>query len=215
MALQVEIIPVTPFQQNCCLLWDADTKEAVLTDVGGNADVLWARIEELGLNLKEIWLTHGHVDHAGGVADLRALKEVPVIGPHEGDAFWLDQLPEATSKYGFPVSPALTPNKWLIEGDTVQVGAHAFSVLHIPGHTPGHVVFYSAEYGLIIGGDILFKGSIGRTDFPRGNHQDLISNIQNKLYVLPDATDVIPGHGPMTNIGDEKRSNPFVQAAFG
>lgn len=213
MALKIEIIPVTAFQQNCCLLWDEDSKEAVLTDVGGNADVLWARVQELGLDLKEIWLTHGHLDHAGGVADLCAHKNVPVIGPHADDAFWLYQLPEATAKYGFPVSPAITPNKWLNEGDSVQVGAHEFTVLHIPGHTPGHVVFYSAEYGLIIGGDILFKGSIGRTDFPRGNHQDLISNIQQKLYTLPDETEVIPGHGPMTNIGYEKHHNPYVRVA--
>ena len=212
MTLQVEIIPVTPFQQNCCLLWDADTKEAVLTDVGGNADMLWARVQELGLDLQQIWLTHGHLDHAGGVVDLCQYKAVPVIGPHPDDAFWLDQLPEATAKYGFPVSDVVKPTSWLQEGDSVKVGAHEFQVLHIPGHTPGHVVFYSAEYGLIIGGDILFQGSIGRTDFPRGNHQDLISNIQQNLYTLPDATEVIPGHGPMTSIGHEKRTNPYVRA---
>ena len=161
MTLQVEIIPVTPFQQNCCLLWDADTKEAVLTDVGGNADVLWARIQELGLDLQQIWLTHGHLDHAGGVADVRTLKDVPVIGPHPDDAFWLDQLPEATAKYGFPVSPVVKPTQWLNEGDVVKVGAHAFQVLHIPGHTPGHVVLLGRVWL-----DYRWRHLVPRLDWP-------------------------------------------------
>lgn len=212
MALKIEIIPVTAFQQNCCLLWDDVSLDAVLTDVGGNADMLWQRVQDLGLNLQAIWLTHGHVDHAAGVADMCTYQKVPVQGPHIDDDFWLQQLPEITAKYGFPHSPVVVPSQWLNEGDVLNVGSHEFKTLHIPGHTPGHVVFYSEEHGIIIGGDVLFAGSIGRTDFPRGNHADLIQNIQQKLYVLPNETEVIPGHGPMTTIGREKVSNPYVRA---
>ncbi|MDO5639590.1 MAG: MBL fold metallo-hydrolase [Neisseria sp.] len=210
MALQVEIMAVTPFRQNCCLIWDDETREAVLTDVGGDVPVLLQEIAAKGVTLKEIWLTHGHLDHAGGVAAFLQQQDVPVIGPHADDLFLLEQLPERTAEFGFPISPSFVPTRWLQEGDRLSVGAYGFEVLHIPGHTPGHVVFYCAEAGLLVAGDVLFYESIGRTDFPRGNHADLIDNISRKLLVLPEAVNVIPGHGRMTTIGHEKRHNPFL-----
>lgn len=209
MALQAEIIAVTPFRQNCTLLWDDETREAVLTDVGGDVSYLLQELDAKNLTLTAIWLTHGHLDHAGGVVALREHRPVPVIGPHADDEFLLQALPETTAQYGFPVSPAFEPTRWLTEGETLKVGSHAFQVLHIPGHTPGHVVFYCAEARLLIAGDVLFYETIGRTDFPRGNHADLIHNIRTKLFVLPEDTRVIAGHGRMTDIGHEKRHNPF------
>lgn len=210
MSLQLEIFPVTPFQQNCTLLWDDQTREAVFIDVGGEAERLLAAAAGRGLNPVGIWLTHGHVDHVGGVADMRARSALPVDGPHADDAFWLDSLPDVTAAYGFPPSPAIRPDRWLGEGDTLKLGAYRFDVLHIPGHTPGHVVFYCAAEQLLIAGDVLFHESVGRTDFPRSSHTDLIRNIRDKLLVLPDDTCVLPGHGPMTTIGHERRHNPFL-----
>lgn len=185
--------------------------QAVFTDVGGSAQTLWQTAQQLGVTPEAIWLTHGHLDHAGGVADMRAAHHLPVIGPHSEDAFWLDALPEITANYGFPPSPAISPDQWLEEGDTLQVGQYSFEVLHIPGHTPGHVVFYQPEAELLIAGDVLFRESIGRTDFPKGNHADLIHHIRHKLFTLPETTQVIPGHGSMTTIGHEKRHNPFLR----
>ncbi len=210
MALQFEILPVTPFLQNCALLWDDETREAVFTDVGGETERLLAEAARRDLLLKGIWLTHGHVDHAGGVAEMRRQTGLPVSGPHPDEAFWLDALPDAAAAYRFPATPAIRPDTWLNEGNTLQLGRHRFEVLHIPGHTPGHVVFYCREEKLLIAGDVLFYESIGRTDFPRGNHADLIRNIRSKLLVLPEDTRVLPGHGAMTTIGHEKRHNPFL-----
>lgn len=210
MTLQIDIIPVTPFRQNCTLLWDSDSKNAVLTDVGGDTAYLLARIAERDLTLQAIWLTHGHLDHAGGVVELTEKQVVPVLGPHQDDDFLLASLPDTTRQYGFPVSPAFTPTRWLNEGDALQVGQYHFQVLHIPGHTPGHVVYYCAEAKLLIAGDVLFYESIGRTDFPRGNHQDLINNIRHKLFTLPDDTTVVSGHGRLTTIGHEKQHNPYL-----
>lgn len=210
MALQVEIMPVTPFRQNCTLIWDDETKEGVLTDVGGDADFLLETVAKRGILLKEIWLTHGHLDHAGGVVALLAQQQVPVAGPHQDDLFLLEQLPERTAEFGFPVSPAFVPTRWLQEGEVLTVGAYQFDVLHIPGHTPGHVVFYCPQAELLVAGDVLFYESIGRTDFPRGNHADLIRNITDKLLVLPETAKVIPGHGRMTTIGHEKQHNPYL-----
>lgn len=211
MALQYETIPVTPFQQNATILWDDQTREAVLLDVGGAADTLLAATAGHGLNLCAVWLTHGHLDHVGGVVDLTHKIDLPVFGPQQDDDFWLRQLPEITEAYGFPVSPAFVPARWLNEGDTVAVGAHEFQVLHIPGHTPGHVVFYSAANRLLLAGDVLFRGSIGRTDFPRGSQADLLRHIRSKILTLPDNTQVLPGHGPMTTIGYEKQHNAFLR----
>lgn len=212
MTLRVQIIPVTAFRQNCCILWDDESKEAVITDMGGDADVVWQEIAKNGLKAKEIWLTHGHLDHAGGVVSLHALCRLPVLGPHQDDAFLLDGLPQITQQYGFPVSPAFKPDRWLNNDEVLSVGRFSFQVIHIPGHTPGHVVFYCEEAKLLIAGDVLFYESIGRTDFPRSNHDDLIHHIRHRLYTLPDDTVVISGHGRSTTIGHEKRHNPFIQA---
>ena len=211
MALQIQVIPVTPLQQNAALLWDDVSREAVLTDVGGEAERLLSAVSQHQLKLQAIWLTHGHLDHASGVADLTEQQSVPVLGPHQSDDYWLQALPEITANYGFPVSKPLTPTRWLEDGDELSVGEHKFIVYHIPGHTPGHVVFYSQENNLLIAGDVLFRESIGRTDFPGGNHADLIHGIQSKLLTLPDSTRVLPGHGPMTTIGHEKLHNPYLR----
>lgn len=211
MALHFVILPVTQFMQNATLLWDDNSKEAVLTDVGGDVDYLLGVVAQKNLRLMEIWLTHGHVDHVAGVPDLRQICDVPILGPQSDDAFWIDQLSTITQAYGFPHAAAFAPTRWLNEGDTVSVGAYSFTVLHIPGHTPGSLVYYSAEAKLLIAGDVLFRESIGRTDFPKGNHQDLIDNIRQKIFSLPDDTRVITGHGAMTTIAHEKTHNPFVQ----
>lgn len=211
MTLHCEMIAVTPFRQNCTLLWDDETGEAVLTDVGGDVPFVLAEVAKRGLKLTAVWLTHGHLDHAGGVVELLSQYDVPVLGPHEEDGFLLEQLPQVTVQYGFPVSPAFKPSRWLQEGDTLAVGNYTFEVLHIPGHTPGHVVFYCKDAELLIAGDVLFYETIGRTDFPRGNHADLIRNIASKLLVLPEHTTVVAGHGRTTTIGHEKRHNPFLQ----
>ncbi|WP_367483738.1 MBL fold metallo-hydrolase [Snodgrassella alvi] len=211
MALQIQVIPVTPFQQNAALLWDDVSREAVLTDVGGEAERLLSAVSQHQLKLQAIWLTHGHLDHASGVANLTEQQSVPVLGPHQSDDYWLQALPEITANYGFPVSKPLTPTRWLEDGDELSVGEHKFIVYHIPGHTPGHVVFYSQANNLLIAGDVLFRESIGRTDFPGGNHADLIHGIQSKLLTLPDSTRVLPGHGPMTTIGHEKLHNPYLR----
>lgn len=210
MALQFEILPVTPFLQNCTLIWDEDSKDAVLTDVGGESERLLAEVARRGLNLKAVWLTHGHADHVGGVVELTGKTGIPVLGPHADDDFWIRQLPQITQAYRFPFSPPFAPTRWLNEGDVLEVGAYRFEVLHIPGHTPGHVVLYCAQAGLLVAGDVLFLESIGRTDFPRGNHGDLIRNIHAKILTLPEDTRVITGHGAMTTIGHEKRHNPFL-----
>ena len=209
MSLKIQIMPVTPLQQNCSLIWDDETNEGVLTDVGGDVEHLLAAVDKLGVKLQAIWLTHGHVDHAGGVLALTKKHPLPVIGPHKDDQFWLDKLPQSTAQYGLPISPAFKPDRYLNEGEQLQVGAYTFDVLHIPGHTPGHVVFYCADVDLLVAGDVLFHESIGRTDFPRGNHADLIHNISTKLFVLPPETQVIPWHGRMTTIGHEVKHNPF------
>lgn len=209
MSLNIEIFAVTPFRQNCSLLWCSDTKQAVLIDAGGDADFLCQTIKERGLTLTALWLTHGHLDHAGGVPFVKSHIDAPVFGPHRDDEFLLQSLPEKTASYGFPVCPAFTPEQWLEEGAQLHVGRHRFDVLH----TPGHIVFYNAEHQLLIAGDVLFYESIGRTDFPRSNHQDLLDSIRNKLYILPDTVNVLPGHGRPTTIGHEKQHNPYVRQA--
>lgn len=209
--LNFTVIPVTPLMQNATLLWDSDSKDAVLTDVGGDVDHLLSVVDGHRLNLREIWLTHAHIDHVAGVTGLLAHREVPVLGPHEADQFWLDELPRVAASYGFPSVSSFTPTRWLNEGDVLTVGQYEFQVLHIPGHTPGSLVFYCAAENLLVAGDVLFLESVGRTDFPRGNQEDLFRNIREKLFVLPDLTRVITGHGALTTIGHEKRHNPFVR----
>lgn len=211
MALKIQIMAVTPFRQNCTLIWDDESKEAVLTDVGGDVPVIIEEVNKLGLTVKAIWLTHGHLDHCGGVVEFLQTWNVPVCGPHREDLFLLQSLPEITASYGFPVSPSFEPTQWLDEGDALYLGKHQFDVMHIPGHTPGHLVFYCKAAQLLIAGDVLFYESVGRTDFPRSSTEDLLNGIRNKLYPLPDDVLVIVGHGRTTTIGHEKRYNPFVQ----
>lgn len=210
MSLHFHVIPVTPFAQNCSILWCDASGRAAVVDAGGDIERIVDWISRQNLTVEKLLLTHGHIDHAGGAARLAEQLGVKIEGPQRAESFWLDQLPQQGHMFGFPRSEALTPDRWLEEGDTVSVGEETLNVIHCPGHTPGHVVFHSAGARLLIAGDVLFQGSIGRTDFPMGNHQQLIDAIQQKLFLLPDDTTVVPGHGPLTTIGEEKRSNPYV-----
>ena len=203
-------IPVTAFAQNCSLVWDDATKQAAVIDPGGELDRLLAEVARLGLALEQIWLTHAHIDHAGGTAELAARLGLPIIGPHPGDQFWIDGLPQQGAMFGFPHADSFTPTRWLHDGDTVELAGHVLQVRHCPGHTPGHVVFYSPEMQRAFVGDVLFAGSIGRTDFPQGNHGQLIESITTRLWPMGDDTVFIPGHGPESTFGRERRSNPYV-----
>jgi len=208
--LHYETIPVTPFQQNCSVVWEDVGMTAAIIDPGGDLDVLQSACKQLGVKLVVIWITHAHIDHAGGTAELADKLQLPIIGPHPGDQFWIDGLKDAAASYGFAPSRAFTPTRWLADGDTVTLGAHTLQVRHCPGHTPGHVVFYSPEIQRAFVGDVLFAGSIGRTDFPQGNHQDLLDSITQRLWPMGDDTVFIPGHGPESTFGRERRSNPYV-----
>jgi glyoxylase-like metal-dependent hydrolase (beta-lactamase superfamily II) len=203
-------VPVTPFQQNCSLVWDQDTKQAAVIDPGGDLDLLLAQVDELGLKLEQIWLTHAHIDHAGGTGELAQRLNVPIIGPHPGDQFWIDGLPQQSVMFGFPQAQTFKPTRWLHDGDTVTLGAHTLQVRHCPGHTPGHVVFFSPELKRAFVGDVLFAGSIGRTDFPQGNFDQLIDSIKTRLWPMGNDTVFIPGHGPESSFGRERKTNPFV-----
>ncbi|OOV86626.1 MBL fold metallo-hydrolase [Oceanospirillum linum] len=207
--MQYEIIPVTGFQQNCTLLWCDRTSDAAVIDPGGDLEHILARVDALQLRLTQIWLTHGHIDHAGGTGELAAKLNLPIIGPHKDDEFWIDGLAQQSQMFGFPVAQPFTPTRWLNDGDRLELGDERFQVLHCPGHTPGHVVFFHEGARLAQVGDVLFKGSIGRTDFPKGNHDDLIQSIREKLFPLGDDIQFIPGHGPMSTFGQERKSNPF------
>ncbi len=213
--LQVKIVPVTAFAQNCSILWDSESKEAVLIDAGGEADKLQQEVAALGLTVKALWLTHGHLDHAGAVGELARVWQVPVIGPQKEDQFWLDQIQESSARYGFPIPEPVVVDQWLEGGEILKLGTTEFEVRYAPGHTPGHVMYYSAEYSLLWTGDVLFKGSIGRTDFPRGNFDQLMQSIQRECFSLPDDTQFISGHGPLSTIGYEKQFNPFVAGKAG
>lgn len=206
-------LPVTPFAQNCSIVWCPLTQEAAVIDPGGDLPRIEAAARELGVTLKAIWLTHAHIDHAGGAAELAKRLALPIIGPHPGDQFWIDGLPEQSRMFGFAPAGHFTPTRWLHDGDTVQVGQCTLHVRHCPGHTPGHVVFHSPEARRAFVGDVLFAGSIGRTDFPQGNHQQLIDSITQRLWPMGDDTVFIPGHGPESTFGRERRHNPFLQGA--
>ena len=204
-------VPVTPFQQNCSIVWCDDTRKAAVIDPGGELPRLLGEVKRLGVTLEQIWQTHAHIDHAGGTAQLAREQGLPIIGPHEGDLFWIQGLTQQGAMFGFPPSEPFTPTRWLHDGDTVSIGHCTLQVRHCPGHTPGHVVFFSAEAKRAFVGDVLFAGSIGRTDFPGGDHQTLIDSITQRLWPMGDDVVFIPGHGPESSFGEERRSNPFVR----
>lgn len=208
--MRYQIIPVTPFEQNCTLLICEETNKAALVDPGGDIDLLLSAVKQQGVVLESILVTHGHLDHVGGVAELSKRLSLPIFGPQQEDDFWIQAIPEQCRSFGFPPCDSFTPTRWLADGDTVQVGQESLQVIHCPGHTPGHVVFFSATARLALVGDVLFKGSIGRTDFPRGDYQTLIDSIQLKLWPLGEDVAFIPGHGPMSTFKQEMRDNPFV-----
>jgi hydroxyacylglutathione hydrolase len=210
--IRAMIAPVTPFQQNCTIVWCAKTNKAAIIDPGGEVPRLLEALAANGLTLEKIWITHGHMDHAGGTVALKEATGVPIEGPHREDAFWIDQIAESGSRYGIEGKP-FTPDRWLDDGDVVTLGETQFEVLHCPGHTPGHVVFFHRQGRFAQVGDVLFQGSIGRTDLPRGDHADLIDAITTKLWPLGDDVRFVPGHGPMSSFGQERRSNPFVADA--
>ena len=210
MALQVDVIPVTGFQQNCTLLWDDETGDAVMVDPGGNIPRLQAALEETGSTLKTIYLTHGHVDHAGGATELSELTGAPIIGPHHGDQFLLDEMETQGAAYRIKARNC-TPSRYLDDGETVTMAGVEFLVRHCPGHTPGHVVYLDLANNFGIMGDVLFKGSIGRTDFGTyGNYEQLMTAIRDKILVLPDDFAFTCGHGPGSTIGTERLFNPFL-----
>lgn len=215
-ALHYQIIPVTAFQQNCSLVWCNTTKAAALIDPGGETERLLAAVKQQGLRLEQIWLTHGHLDHVGATAELiekypsSEMGPLRVEGPHTADNFWINALPQQAQMLNLPPVGDFQPTRWLEHGDQLKLGEHSFDIMHCPGHTPGHVVIYHAPSKHLWVGDVLFKESIGRTDFPMGNLQDLQNAIRSHLFSLPDDTTFTPGHGPESSIGWEKRHNPFV-----
>jgi hydroxyacylglutathione hydrolase len=208
--LQLALVPVTPFSQNCSLLVCTRTGRAAAFDPGGDLDRIDEALARLGAKLEKVFLTHGHIDHCGQSAEFARRHGVPLEGPHREDKFWIDQLPEQGKRFGFAALAAFEPDRWLDDGDTVQFGDQTLQVIHTPGHTPGHVVFFHEGARLAIVGDVLFQGSIGRTDFPRGNHATLIDSITRKLWPLGEDVSFVPGHGPMSSFGDERRHNSFV-----
>jgi glyoxylase-like metal-dependent hydrolase (beta-lactamase superfamily II) len=213
--MKFRVIPVTPFEQNCTLLWCEKTRHGTVVDPGGDVSRILAAIAEEGVTVDKLLVTHGHIDHAGAAAELAEKLGVQIEGPHAEDAFLLDDLPAQSQRYGFPLAGSFIPGRWLKDGDSVQIGEEALAVLHTPGHTPGHVVFFQRDANLALVGDVLFRGSIGRTDFPRGDHNALIASIREKLFPLGDDVAFIPGHGPMSTFGEERRSNPFISGKAG
>jgi len=209
--MNYHIIPVTPFAQNCSLVWCPKTQQAALVDPGGDAERIKQEIEQTGVKVTQILLTHGHLDHVGAAAELAAYLHVPVIGPQKEDEFWLQGLPQQSKMFGLEECQPLVPDQWLEEGDSVKVGETTFQILHCPGHTPGHIVFFDPISRLLVSGDVIFKGGVGRSDFPRGDHGALIDAIKRKLLPLGDDVTFIPGHGPQSTLGEERRNNPFLQ----
>ncbi|WP_372527821.1 MBL fold metallo-hydrolase [Piscinibacter sp.] len=210
MAFHYRTVPVTPFQQNCSIVWCSETMKAAIIDPGGDLPLLLSTVEGLGLSLEQIWLTHAHIDHAGATAELARLKGLPIVGPHPADQFWIDGLPQQSRKFGFPPAESFTPTRWLHDGDTVRIGHCELQVRHCPGHTPGHVIFYEPTTKHAFVGDVLFAGSIGRTDFPQGDFDTLIGSITQRLWPLGDDVTFIPGHGPEGTFGAERKTNPYV-----
>jgi glyoxylase-like metal-dependent hydrolase (beta-lactamase superfamily II) len=205
------VIPVTPFVQNCTLVWCEETMKGAVVDPGGDVDTILRAVADNGVQLEKIMLTHGHLDHAGGTADLVEQLSLPVEGPHEDDKFWIDAMPQQGQMFGVRPPRTFTPDRWLVAGDTVDVGNLTFEVRHCPGHTPGHVIFFHEPSRLALVGDVLFSGSIGRTDFPGGSYETLIRSIKEQLWPLGDDVEFICGHGPNSTFGHERRTNPFVR----
>ncbi len=204
------IVPVTPYQQNCSLIWCEETQQAAIIDPGGDIPYIKQGIEQAGVTPVKILITHGHVDHVAAANELAIELGIPIEGPHIDDKFWIDSLAESCEMAGFPPAQPFHPERWLVEGDVVEVGNVRLEVLHCPGHTPGHVVYYNRQQQIAFVGDVLFQGSIGRTDFPKGDHDMLIRSIRNKLLPLGDEVSFVSGHGPMSTFGQERRTNPFV-----
>jgi hydroxyacylglutathione hydrolase len=211
-ALKVTVVPVTPFAQNCSVVACTATDLAAIVDPGGDLPRIMEAIAQLGVTPEKILLTHGHIDHAGAAADLADALSVPIEGPHEADAFLLAGLAEQGRRFGITDARNVTPTRWMTEGDSVTVGKLTFNVLHVPGHTPGHLVFVAEPERFALVGDTLFAGSIGRTDFPYGSHADLIAGIKTKLLPLGDDVTILPGHGPASTIGAERKGNGFLQS---
>lgn len=209
--MKFQIIPVTSFQQNCTLMWCEKTKKAAVVDPGGDVPRIVSQLEKNGLTLEKVLVTHGHLDHCGGAKTLADQFGVPIEGPNQADEYLLDSLATAqTRMWGLPAGEPFKPSRWLNQGDTVTVGEETLNVYECPGHTPGHVAFFHAPTKVAITGDVLFAGSIGRTDLPNGSFKDLEKSIRTNLYALGDDVQFIPGHGPTSNIGHERRSNPYV-----
>ena len=208
--LRYQIIPVTPLQQNCTVFWSPKTNRGGIVDPGGDLSLIRNFLSENDIKLEMILCTHGHLDHVGAVSELANELSLPIIGPHKDDLFWIEGLPEAAEMFGFQNVETFVPDQWLDDGDKVEVAGATFDVVHCPGHTPGHVVFYQPEDNVAMVGDVIFQGSIGRTDFPKGDHQQLINSITKKLWPLGQEVTFVPGHGPTSTFGEERRSNPFV-----
>ena len=208
--IRAAVVPVTPLQQNCTIVWCVKTLRAAVIDPGGEVPRLLGVLRDQKLTLEKIWVTHGHLDHAGGVAELKEATGAPIEGPHPDDQFWIDDITTSGARWGLPLARSFVPDRWLGEGDMVAVGEAQFDVRHCPGHTPGHVIFFQREARFAQVGDVLFKGSIGRTDFPRGNFQDLVNSITSKLWPLGDDVTFVPGHNDISTFGAERRSNPWV-----
>jgi len=207
--LRIGIVPVTAFQQNCSLIWCTATMRGALVDPGGDLPKLKQAIAQTGIQVEKLLITHGHMDHCGMAGVLARDLGVPIEGPHPDDRFWIEGLDDPAKRYGLP-GESFEPDRWLADGDTVTVGDLTLDVVHCPGHTPGHVVFVHAPSRVALVGDVLFAGSIGRTDFPRGDHATLIASITQKLWPLGDDISFVPGHGPTSTFGHERRTNPFV-----
>lgn len=208
--MKAAVIPVTPMQQNCTLLWCTETMKGAFVDAGGDLDRLLDAAKKQGVTIEKLLVTHGHIDHCGQTGVLAERLQVPIEGPHSEDKFWIDSNPETGASYGLPGATAFTPDRWLNDGDKVTVGNLELEVYHTPGHTPGHVVFFHRPSKLAMVGDVLFQGSIGRTDFPKGDFPTLVSSITQKLWPLGDDITFVPGHGPVSTFGAERKTNPFV-----
>ncbi|MFP3423683.1 MBL fold metallo-hydrolase [Pseudoalteromonas sp. SIMBA_162] len=213
--MKVITIPVTPFAQNCRIIACESTQEAIVVDPGGDSDKIIATLTSNSLTLKAVWLTHGHLDHVGAADVLRRQFDIKIIGPHKDERFWFDSLPMQAQMFGFPPIDPFYPDAWLSHGDTLSLGKLKFDVMHCPGHTPGHIVFYEHNNKCVIVGDVIFKGSVGRTDFPQGNSQQLIESIKANIFTLPAQTAILSGHGSETTVEHEIKTNPFMSGQYG